>query len=155
MWGAMMRLALYQPDIPQNAGTLMRLASCMDIPMDLIEPCGFVLGDKNLKRAGMDYLEHLDLTRHATFDRFRETHQKQRVILLTTKTEASFLDFQFRTDDILLAGRESLGVPDDVHHACDARLRIPMAAGRRSINVAVSVAMVLAEAMRQTGLFAK
>lgn len=148
-----MRLALYQPDIPQNTGTLMRLCACMGVAMDIIEPCGFIFSDKNLKRAGMDYLDRIDLTRHGNFDDFRETRETGRIVLLTTKSDLSFLDFAFRPDDTLLLGRESAGVPDDVHSACDARITIPMAAGLRSLNVAVTGAMALCEALRQTGGF--
>lgn len=150
-----MRLALYQPDIPQNAGTLMRLCACLGIALDIIEPCGFVLSDKNLKRAGMDYLDGLDLSRHAAWDNFITAKKTARIVLLTTKTTDSFLDFKFRPDDILLAGRESAGVPDNVHAACEARVTIPMAVGFRSLNVAIAAAMVLSEGMRQTGLHRK
>lgn len=148
-----MRLALYQPDIPQNAGTLMRLCACLGVAMDIIEPCGFVLTDKNLRRAGMDYLEGLDLARHASWEDFIAARKSARVVLLTTKAEGSFLDFAFRPDDILLAGRESAGVPESVHDACAARVTIPMAAGFRSLNVAIASGMALSEAMRQCGLF--
>lgn len=148
-----MRLALYQPDIPQNTGTLMRLCACMGVSMDIIEPCGFILSDKNLKRAGMDYLDSLDLARHADFGALRRAQSGRRIVLLTTKSTQSFLDFKFEPDDILLLGRESAGVPDDVHAACDARVTIPMAAGLRSLNVAISGAMALAEGLRQTAQF--
>lgn len=148
-----MRLALYQPDIPQNTGTLMRLCACMDVPMDIIEPCGFALSDKNLKRAGMDYLEHLDLTRHMNWEKFTDADTTKRIILLTTKAETRFTDFVFNPDDTLLLGRESAGVPPEVQDACENRIIIPMAAGVRSVNVAVAGAMVLCEALRQTGLF--
>lgn len=148
-----MRLALYQPDIPQNTGTMMRLCACMNIPMDIIEPCGFALSDKNLKRAGMDYLAHLELTRHMNWQNFRTADKTRRIVLLTTKAETRFTDFAFHADDTLLVGRESAGVPDDVHAACDHRIIIPMAPAVRSINVAVSASMVLSEALRQTGLF--
>lgn len=148
-----MRLALYQPDIPQNTGTLMRLCACLGVAMDIIEPCGFVLSDKNLRRAGMDYLDSLDLTRHASWGDFTGAGKSARIVLLTTKTTDSFLDFKFRPDDILLAGRESAGVPDDVHAACDERVTIPMAAGFRSLNVAIAASMVLSEGLRQCGLF--
>jgi len=147
-----MRLALYQPDIPQNAGTLMRLCACLGVSLDIIEPCGFLLTDKNLKRAGMDYLEKLDMARHNSWEAFRKT-AGGRLVLLTTRTSDSFLDFKFQSGDILLAGRESAGVPDDVHAACDARVTIPMAAGVRSLNVAVAASMVLSESLRQTGGF--
>lgn len=148
-----MRLALFQPDIPQNTGTMMRLCACMNVAMDIIEPCGFALSDKNLKRAGMDYLEHLDLTRHMNWQQFRRHEKTKRIILLTTKADARFTDFAFQGDDTLLVGRESAGVPDDVHAACDHRIIIPMAAAVRSINVAVAASMVLSEALRQTGQF--
>ncbi len=145
-----MRLALYQPDIPQNAGTMMRLCACLGVAIDVIEPCGFVLSDKNLKRAGMDYLESLDMTRHASWQAFRDQNKDARLVLLTTKTDQSYVDFSFAPGDILLMGRESAGVPDDVHDACDARITIPMAMGMRSLNVAVAAAMALGEALRQT-----
>lgn len=148
-----MRLALYQPDIPQNTGTLMRLCACMNTGLDIIEPCGFALSDKNLRRAGMDYIDSLDLIRHADFTTFRAAAGARRIVLLTTKTDMSFLDFRFRPDDILLLGRESAGVPESVHEACSARVTIPMAAGLRSLNVAVTGAMALCEALRQTALF--
>lgn len=148
-----MRLALYQPDIPQNTGTLMRLCACMGLAMDIIEPCGFALSDKNLKRAGMDYLEHLDLTRHMNWATFTKADATKRIILLTTKAETRFTDFVFEPEDTLLLGRESAGVPPEVHDACPQRIIIPMAAGVRSVNVAVAGAMVLSEALRQTGLF--
>ncbi|MBL8712076.1 MAG: tRNA (cytidine(34)-2'-O)-methyltransferase [Alphaproteobacteria bacterium] len=148
-----MRLALFQPDIPQNTGTLMRLCACLGVAMDIIEPCGFLLSDKNLKRAGMDYLDHLDMTRHMNWDSFKTAHAGKRIVLLTTKTDQSFIDFKFAPDDVLLAGRESAGVPDDVHNSCDARITVPMAASVRSLNVAVASAMVLSEGLRQTRLF--
>ncbi len=148
-----MRLALFQPDIPQNTGTMMRLCACLNVPMDIIEPCGFALSDKNLKRAGMDYLDHLDLTRHINWQSFRKADKTKRIILLTTKAQTRFTDFAFQADDTLLVGRESAGVPDDVQDACDHRIIIPMATGARSINVAVAAAMVLSESLRQTGLF--
>ncbi len=148
-----LRLALFEPDIPQNTGTLMRLAACFGIGMDIIEPCGFLLSDKNLRRAGMDYMDKLDLVRHNSWAAFQGATAGKRLVLLTTKTDASFLDFRFDKDDILLAGRESAGVPDAVHTACPARVTVPMAAGFRSLNVAVASAIVLSEAMRQTGLF--
>lgn len=144
-----MRLALFEPDIPQNTGALMRLCSCLGVPLDIIEPCGFALSDKNLKRAGMDYIDRLDLTRHASWDAFCAP-APGRLVLLTTKTEQSFLDFAFTPDDILIAGRESAGVPDHVHAACAARVTVPMMAGLRSLNVALASALVLGEALRQT-----
>ena len=144
-----MRLALFEPDIPQNTGTLMRLCVCLGVPMDVIEPCGFILSDKNLKRAGMDYIDQLDLTRHSGWDAFKTTAAGKRIVLLTTKSKHSFLDFEFRADDILMAGRESAGVPENVHEYCTARVLVPMMAGVRSLNVALASAMVLSEALRQ------
>lgn len=150
-----MRLALYQPDIPQNTGTLLRLAACMDIGIDIIEPCGFVLDDKRMRRAGMDYLHRVDLVRHNSWDAFTQAKQKTggRLILLSTKAAHVYTDFTYQTDDTLLVGRESEGVPDDVHDQADERLIIPMQDGMRSLNVAISAAMVLGEGLRQTGGF--
>jgi tRNA (cytidine/uridine-2'-O-)-methyltransferase len=149
-----MRLALYEPDIPQNTGAIMRLAACVGVALDLIEPAGFLLGDRRLKRAGMDYLALLDLTRHRSWAAFLESRApRHRLILLTTKGPVPYHRFVFEPDDILLLGRESAGVPDEVHAAADARVRIPMREGARSLNVALSAAMVLGEALRQTGGF--
>lgn len=145
------RLALYQPDIPQNTGTLMRLCACMGVAMDIIEPCGFVLSDKNLKRAGMDYMDGLDLTRHADWAAFYGA-RRGRVIVLSTKAAVPYTDFIFQNTDTLLLGRESSGLPADVHDSADARLIIPMQGGMRSLNVAIAGAMVLGEALRQTSL---
>ena len=152
-----MRLVLYEPDIPQNAGTMMRLAACLGVALELVEPAGFLLSDRHLRRAGMDYLDRLALTRHssfAAFGRWRENlRPRPRLLLLTTKGEESYHAFAFRPDDLLMVGRESAGVPEAVHREADARLRIPLAAGLRSLNVATAAAMVLGEALRQTGLF--
>jgi tRNA (cytidine/uridine-2'-O-)-methyltransferase len=152
-----LRLVLYEPDIPQNAGAMMRLAACLEVPLELIEPCGFLLSDRHLRRAGMDYLAHLKLTRHSSHAAFegwrRAALPGARLLLLTTKGELSYLDFAFRPDDLLMVGRESAGVPEDVCASAAARLRIPLAPGRRSLNVALAAAMVLGEALRQTGLF--
>jgi tRNA (cytidine/uridine-2'-O-)-methyltransferase len=145
----MMRLALYQPDIPQNTGTIMRLCAGLGVALDIIEPCGFVLNDKNLKRAGMDYLEHLDLTRHISWDAFLA--QKQgRLILMENDGAHLYSDFSFQSGDILLAGRESAGVPADVVKACAAVVKIPMTPPARSLNVAVASGIILSEALRQT-----
>lgn len=148
-----MRLALFEPDIPQNTGTLMRLCACLGVPMDIIEPCGFILSDKNLRRAGMDYVEHLDLTKHLNWEVFKAAQGTRRLILMSTKASQSFLDFEFQTDDVLIAGRESLGVPEHVHQQCAARVFIPMQSGLRSLNVALASAMVLGEALRQIKKF--
>ncbi len=146
-----MRLALFEPDIPQNTGTMMRLCVCLNIPMDVIEPCGFILSDKNLRRAGMDYLDHLDLTRHNSWEAFKKASTGRRLILMSTKASGSFLDFQFQAGDVLIAGRESVGVPAHVHEYCTARVKVPMVADARSINVALASTLVLGEALRQTG----
>jgi tRNA (cytidine/uridine-2'-O-)-methyltransferase len=148
-----LRLALYQPDIPQNAGSLMRLCACLGVAMDVIEPCGFLLSDRNFRRAGMDYLEGLDLTRHPSWQAYRGQPRGGRLILLTTKANTPYFGFSFAPSDTLLVGRESAGVPDEVHEAADVRLTIPMRLGMRSINVAQAAAMVLGEALRQTALF--
>ncbi|TNE40849.1 MAG: tRNA (cytidine(34)-2'-O)-methyltransferase [Alphaproteobacteria bacterium] len=148
-----MRLALYQPDIAQNVGTMLRLAACMEISVDIIEPCGFPFGGQDLKRAVMDYAAHADVIRYMSFEKFVKNRSKGRLVLMTTKAATPYTGFSFRESDILLMGRESAGVPDDVHQAADHRLLIPMATGMRSINVAMAAAMVLGEALRQTGTF--
>jgi len=155
-----MRLALYQPDIPQNTGTLLRLGACLDLELDIIEPCGFVFSEKALKRAGMDYLEKVKYRRHNSWNDFltyRAEHQDEygRLVLLTTKASSPYFDFEFQANDIILMGRESAGVPQCVHETVDARLIIPMNENARSINVAVSAVMVVGEALRQTNLFPK
>lgn len=146
-----MRVALYQPDIPQNAGAVLRLGACFGVPVDIIEPCGFLLDDRRLRRAGMDYLDLAEMTRHRSWQAFLAEKAAGRLVLLTTRAETSHLGFSFRPDDILLLGRESVGVPDEVHDAVDARLRIPLRAGTRSLNLAMSAAIVMGEALRQTG----
>jgi tRNA (cytidine/uridine-2'-O-)-methyltransferase len=145
-----MRLALFEPDIPQNTGTILRLAACLDVGVDIIEPCGFLLDDRRMRRAGMDYLELAALARHASWNAFRPTIAG-RLVLLTTRAERSYADFAFEPDDVLLLGRESDGVPAHVHEAADARIRVPMRPNARSLNVALAAAIVLAEALRQTG----
>lgn len=156
-----MRLALYEPDIPQNTGTMLRMAACLGVPVDIILPAGFDVSDRKLKRAGLDYLDHVSITRHeswAAFENWRRVGacagatKQSRLVLLTTRAERCYLDFAFQPSDILLLGRESAGVPDHVHDAADARIAIPMRPGLRSLNVAVAAAMVLGEALRQTGL---
>jgi tRNA (cytidine/uridine-2'-O-)-methyltransferase len=144
-----MRLALFEPDIPQNAGALIRLGACLGVPVDIIEPCGFLFDDARLKRAGMDYLERATVVRHVSWDAFMRA-TTGRLVLLTTKATQAYLDFCFAPDDVLLLGRESAGVPEHVHAAAAARLRIPMKPGLRSLNVAQAGAMVLGEALRQT-----
>lgn len=150
-----MRLALLTPDIPQNAGTLMRLGACLGVAVDLIEPAAFPMSDRAFRRAGLDYLDQVSLRRHASFGAFDAWRraERHRLVLLTTSGAAGHLDFAFRTGDILLVGRESAGAPPRVHAAADARLRVPMRPALRSLNVAVAAAIVLGEALRQTGGF--
>lgn len=144
------RCALYQPDIPQNAGSVIRSATCFGVAVDLIEPFGFVWDEKRVRRAGMDYIEHADIARHASWQAFlAQRDQSARMVLLTTKGAKRLDQFIFKPGDQLLFGRESSGVPDDVHDIADARVVIPMAPGLRSINVAVSAGIVMAEALRQ------
>lgn len=149
-----MRIALFEPDIPQNAGAIMRLAACLGVSVDLIEPAGFVLSDRRMRRAGMDYLDRLTLERHVSWDAFCDAPSTGgRLILLSTHATTAYTDFAFHPDDTLLVGRESAGVTDAVRAACDASVRIPLAAELRSLNVAAAAAMVLGEALRQTGGF--
>jgi tRNA (cytidine/uridine-2'-O-)-methyltransferase len=147
-----MRLALYEPDIAQNTGTILRMAACLGTPVDVIGPAGFDLTARALKRAGLDYLAHVQLRRHGGFDAFEAARQalRSRLVLLTTQATVPYTQFAFRPGDTLLLGRESAGVPERVHAVADARLRIPMVAGMRSLNIAVAAAMVLGEALRQT-----
>ena len=145
-----MRLALYQPDIPQNCGALIRLGACLSVGIDIVEPCGFLFSDKKLRRAGMDYLEQAEIVRHPSWAAFLQARRGLRLVLLTTKGAGSYLDFAFCSEDVLLLGRESEGVPPAVHQRADARLRIPLKFGMRSLNVAQAGAMVLGEALRQT-----
>ena len=149
-----MRLALFQPDIPQNPGTLLRLGACLDFALDIIEPCGFVFNDKAMRRAGMDYLEQVSYRRHNSwqdFLLFRQEHSEEygRLVLMTTHASEPYTDFEFRANDVILMGRESAGVPEEVHRQADARLLIPMNPNARSINMAISAAIVTAEALRQ------
>jgi tRNA (cytidine/uridine-2'-O-)-methyltransferase len=152
----MPRLALFQPDIPQNTGTLVRLCACLGVAIDIIEPAGFDVSDRNFRRAGMDYIERAAIRRHdslATFDRWRR-QAGHRLVLVETDSTCPYTDFAFEPSDILLVGRESAGVTGEVVAMADASVLIPQMAGLRSINVAAAAAMVLGEAMRQTGGFA-
>jgi tRNA (cytidine/uridine-2'-O-)-methyltransferase len=146
-----LRIALYQPDIPGNTGTILRMAACFGIGVDVIEPAGFDISDRSLKRAGMDYLEQAALTRHANWEQFQEWRlgEKRRLLLFSTKAAEPYTQFRFQRGDILLLGRESAGVPDEVHQAADARLIIPMVPGARSLNLALSAAIATGEALRQ------
>ncbi len=148
-----MHIALYQPDIPQNTGTILRLCACLGIAAHIIEPAGFPASDRAFRRAGMDYLDAVAVGRHRSWPAFTAWRReaRHRLLLFTTTAPRSYLDFRYRADDILLFGRESAGVPAEVHAAADARLKIPMRAGLRSLNVAVAAAMAAGEALRQTG----
>jgi tRNA (cytidine/uridine-2'-O-)-methyltransferase len=148
------RLALFEPDIPQNTGALLRLAACFGVAVDLIEPCGFLLDDRRLKRAALDYVADLVLCRHVSWPAFLARRASQsRVILMTTAGTTPLHRFRFAADDTILLGRESAGVPEEVHHAVSARVVIPLRPGARSLNVALAGAIALAEGLRQTGLF--
>lgn len=152
-----MRIALYEPDIPQNLGAFIRLAACLAVPLDVIEPCGFPVDDKRIRRAAMDYYALARLTRHASWAAFCRDRAPGRLVLLTTRGAETFPDVAFEPGDTLLLGRESAGVPDSVHAAVHAAgglgLRVPLQKGARSLNVALAASMVLSEALRQTSGF--
>ncbi len=147
-----MQVALYQPDIPQNTGTILRLCACLDVTAHIIEPAGFPVSDRHFRRAGMDYLDQVTISRHDSWRKFEEWRAgaRSRLLLFSRRAARPYLDFRYRAGDILLFGRESAGVPDEVADAADERLVIPIAPGMRSLNVAVSAAMALGEALRQT-----
>ncbi len=151
-----MQIALYQPDIPQNAGAVARLCACLGTALHIIEPAGFDVSDRNFRRAGMDYLERANIVRHPSWQAFDQRRRADgaRLLLATTRGATAYLQWRYEATDILLFGRESAGVPDQVHEAADARLLVPMRPGLRSINVALAAAVILGEAMRQTGGFA-
>jgi tRNA (cytidine/uridine-2'-O-)-methyltransferase len=146
-----MRIALFQPEIAGNVGAVLRLGACFGVPVDLIEPMGFEWDDKRVRRAAMDYIDHVAISRHASFAALRECRPSSRIVLLTTKATSSLYDHSFSPEDILLFGRESAGVPTEVAAACDHAVRIPLRAEVRSFNLATSAAIALAEALRQTG----
>lgn len=150
-----MRLALFQPDIPQNAGAMLRLAACFGVAVDIIEPAGFPVSDRAFRRAGLDYLDHVKIVRHVSFAAFEAARREagRRLVLLTTKGAASHVETVFRPDDTLMVGRESAGAPDHVHAAANLRVAIPMRPGLRSLNVATAAAITLGEALRQTDGF--
>jgi tRNA (cytidine/uridine-2'-O-)-methyltransferase len=150
-----LRIALFQPDIPQNTGTIVRLAACLGLSVDIIEPAGFPTSDKAFRRAGMDYLDAVEMTRHASWARFEEARRatERRLVLATTRAALPYTEAAYRPGDVLLVGRESAGVPDEVHAAADLRVLIPMRPGLRSLNVALAAAMIAGEALRQTGGF--
>ena len=147
-----MQIALFQPDIPQNTGTILRLCACLDVAAHIIEPAGFPVSDRHFRRAGMDYLDQVALTRHDSWPKFEQWRNEKayRLILFTTKGASSYLDYEYGLSDVLLFGRESAGVPDEVAAAADARLVIPIKPGLRSLNIAMAAAMALGEALRQT-----
>ena len=148
-----MRLVIFQPDIPQNTGTMLRLAACFGLAVDLVEPCGFVFDDRRLRRAGMDYLDGVDLTRHRSWESYLDWRRQNptRLLLLTTRSTERYNDIAYRPTDSLLVGQESAGVPQHVHDGVDDRITIPMRAGCRSLNVALAAALVVGEAQRQLG----
>lgn len=147
-----MRLGLFQPDIPQNLGAAIRLCACLDVPLDVIEPCGFPLDDRSVRRAAMDYAARAEVVRHRGWSDFL-SGKRGRLVLFTTRGATPFHDFAFRADDVLLFGRESAGAPDEVHAAADARVFIPLAAGARSLNVVTAATLALGEALRQIKAF--
>lgn len=150
-----MRIALYEPDIPQNTGTILRTCACLGLEAHIIEPAGFPVTDRAFRRAGMDYLDRVDIVRHASFATFEDWRRQEQLalVLMTTAAERCYLDHPFTNDQVVLFGRESAGVPETVHEVADTRLRIPVAEGLRSLNIAVSVAMVAGEMLRQAGGF--
>lgn len=152
-----MRIALYEPDIPQNTGTILRTCACLGVAAHIIEPAGFPVTDRAFRRAGMDYLDRVAIVRHGSFAEFEDWRARERLtlVLMTTTADRSYLDHRYHDDQVILFGRESAGVPDAVHQAADARLLIPVREGLRSLNIAVTVAMVAGEALRQTGGFAR
>jgi tRNA (cytidine/uridine-2'-O-)-methyltransferase len=145
-----MRIALFEPEIAGNVGAVLRLGACLGAAVDLIEPMGFTWDDRRVRRTAMDYIDHVDVTRHADFAAFRSTIGSRRLVLFTTKSRESAYEFRFAADDVLLFGKESAGVPLAVAESCDARVRIPMRSSVRSLNLAMSAALALGEAMRQT-----
>ena len=150
-----MDLALYQPDIPPNTGTIIRMAACLEVRIHIIEPCGFPFGEKSFRRAGMDYIDQSKISRHNSWKDFLIWAESRRIVLLSTKAAENYTDFVFKDDDIILLGQESAGVPDNVHNRAHTRLLIPMAPTTRSLNIAISAAIVLGEALRQTNGFPK
>ncbi len=153
MTRGMPRLCLYQPDIPQNTGTMLRFAACLGLAVDIVEPAGFDVSDRNFRRAGLDYLDEVEIVRHRSFHAFEawRAGEGRRLVLATTKGAVPYTAFAYRPGDVILVGRESAGVPDEVHAIADARVLIPMRPGMRSLNVAMAAAMIVGEALRQAG----
>ena len=149
-----MKILLYQPDIAGNVGTIMRMAVCFDLELNIIEPCGFPFDeDKILKRSAMDYMKNVKLKRYSSFEEFKKNNENCRIVLLTTKSSVPYYDFKFQENDVIMVGRESAGVPDEIHNAVNDRLLIPMKNDARCLNVAISLAIVVGEALRQCELF--
>ncbi len=146
------RIALFQPDIAQNTGAIMRICACFGIGLDIIEPCGFLFDDEKMRRVGMDYIGQVDCKRHFSWQHFLDEYKSNRLVLLTTKSSDDYTKFEFKTGDILVLGRESCGVPDEVHNRCDEQVKILMDENARSFNVAVSAGIVASEAIRQLKL---
>ena len=147
-----MKVAMYEPDIAGNVGTIIRMCACLGLDLDIIEPCGFPFNREKIKKSGLDYIDKVKITRYASFDEFREVNKDYRIILLTTKASVEYTTFQFQDNDILMVGRESAGVPDKVHNSVDGRVVIKMQENTRCLNVAISLAMVVGEALRQIKL---
>lgn len=147
-----MKVAMYEPDIAGNVGTIIRMCACLGLDLDIIEPCGFPFNREKIKKSGLDYIDRVKITRYASFEEFKEINKDYRIILLTTKASVEYTTFQFQNNDILLVGRESAGVPDKVHNSVDGRVVIKMQENTRCLNVAISLAMVVGEALRQIKL---
>lgn len=147
-----LKVALYQPDIAGNVGTIMRLSACLDLELNIIEPCGFPFTEDKIRRSAMDYFDHVKLKRYSSFEEFKNDNKNSRIILLSTKAPVNYTKFEFRESDILMVGRESAGVPEEIHNSVDARVIIPMKNNMRCLNVAISLSIVLGEAMRQCNL---
>jgi len=146
-----MRLAAYQPDIPQNTGALIRLCAGLNVPLDLIEPFGFIWDERKIRSSAMDYFDLAKITRHSSWESFRKTYENHRIVLLSTKSSINYTEFPFEPSDILLLGRESAGVPEEVHNSIPDKVKILMADGARSLNMAMAGAMILGEGLRQIG----
>ena len=148
----MMHIALYKPDIPQNTAAIIRLSACLNLKVHIIEPCGFNLNDPRFKRVVMDYMGNCEIFRHEDYEKFLKRNKKSRIVLMTTKATKQYYKFKFKKDDVLLFGRESAGVPDNLHRSIKNKVKIPMSKETRSLNVAMSVAIISAEALRQNNL---
>ena len=146
------KIALFEPDIPQNTAAIIRTCACLGAKLEIIEPCGFLLSDKRFKRVVMDYMEEKEIKFYQSFDNFLNEKKDQRIVLMTTKASISYADFKFDANDTILFGRESAGVPDEIHNIVKNRLKIPMKNNKRSLNIASSVAIILAESLKQTKL---